>query len=615
MEDVHPCGSSILDIDENEDSDQELTMTLFREQSLVGAPDILTDDGRGIDLSMDPTTLDTISQAPRMRFMTINQAPRMRFMADSGRHYGSSQHLHLGRGDITATRAGMFGVCDFLRHRENHDDSKPSFDFERTKHLDFDLEKDNLSYVHEQIKIFKGYQFSFDTVQRNNRAFGDGATRQVYNKLSNDLIGTIMVKTHEYFMDVNVDHPFWNSEDNIECFVIFIGMVINSKCLLPYHFAPALLEMISNKKMNMVELEFFMEKIDPIVLNSAKKISPDNFKSLETDYDTHEELYRAKIINYTQFTKRKMDINFMNIYKMISKKFELFDSFYDYDILTIDSTFSGLYTITADRVLSLMYLDQQEHSDIWEKFVRSLSEQELKQMLITFGNTLSLENKYTIYISETLKTDIHITTCYQTVSINKSLFENADHLNNLKLYFTDNDEISDGLNIFRHYDHDDNNNNDNNNNNGINDYASQYPAYDYWESRYISWPPISSEPRIISPRLINPSHFRVSYEPCHSFSPMNGFFDGVSNEMYHCGRSLDIGMLAHFGRHLHFTVHSPQAPIEPIELVLHRTIIIERKKYIKKQNKKLIRKNEFDRKNRNIYSSKKNNLRGRTNYR
>lgn len=79
------------------------------------------------------------------------------------------------------------------------------------------------------------------------------------------------------------------------------------------------------------------------------------------------------------------------------------------------------------------------------KIIKTLSEKELKQLLITFGNTLSLNKKYSINIHNILNNDIHITTCFSTVSINKKLFENPEHLNNLKLYFCDNDIISDRI--------------------------------------------------------------------------------------------------------------------------------------------------------------------------
>ena len=328
----------------------------------------------------------------------------------------------------------------------NHFNSNsPSFEFQSTKCLDFDLKNGTYMDLFEQIKIFKGYFFNFHTKYDNYSAFGIGATKQVYQKLVTDMIGDILIKTSSYFMDINVINHFWQIDSNIEAFVIFIGMLINSGCVLPYHLAPGLLESIINKKMNIKEMEFFMEKIDPVMLGSVKKIHPADFHLLETNYDTVEDLYRS-ILGCNCIVDK------INIYKKIANNFELFDSFHDYNILTIDQTLSGLYTITADRVLSMIYMADPAYTNSWENFVRSLSESELKQMLITFGNTLSIDNKYTIYVSDTLKTDIHITTCIQSITINKKLLDNIENLNQLKCYFMDSDQISDATNTFLAYD-------------------------------------------------------------------------------------------------------------------------------------------------------------------
>ena len=56
-------------------------------------------------------------------------------------------------------------------------------------------------------------------------------------------------------------------------------------------------------------------------------------------------------------------------------------------------------------VLGLTHvLATQEYLLPWQEFVKSLSETELKQMLILFGNTTCLSREYTIYVSDTLKT-------------------------------------------------------------------------------------------------------------------------------------------------------------------------------------------------------------------
>ena len=341
----------------------------------------------------------------------MEQAPRFPFINHNSRHpvglYASSYSRTLG---------------------------KPFFDFIGTKHFVFDLEKDNLQYIIEQIKIFKGHLFQFNTIHHAGNACGEGATRQVYHKLCNDMVNTIMTNTHPYFMDINPDHDFWSSDENIECFVMLIGMIISSGCLLPYHLPPALLEIISNKILTSTELSFFMEKIDPDGYSYVKHIDPADFPSLGTGFDSIDDYYKSKVIG-------SIDDKKMDIYRSIAKHFELFDSFHDYDILIIDDTFSGSYTITADQVSSIIHIDN-EYGDMWRNFIHSLSETEIKQMLILFGNTLSLDNSYTVHVSNS-DIDIQITTCFRTIRLNKKLFDNPENLNNLKIYFSDFDTISD----------------------------------------------------------------------------------------------------------------------------------------------------------------------------
>ena len=306
------------------------------------------------------------------------------------------------------------------------------FNFNDWKSINFDLKKDTFYDLFNYIKIYPGYEFSFHTKYDNKIAFGKGATKQVYQKLITEMVNDILVKTHPYFMDINVENNFWDDDDNIENFVVFVALLINAGCVLPYHFNPILLEKIANKEMVEKELEFFIERIDPELVKNIKKL--ENFDDLETDYTNAKDFYKDKLcmnFNHKKFV----------VYGKISNAFCMFDSFNDYDILTIDKKFSGEYTITAEMVIPLMVISDN-YKKQWDEFIRSLMEIEIKQMLLLFSNTLSLNYKYYISIGETQKTDLHISTCARSVTINKKLFDN---LNLLKIYFTDGDTISDSI--------------------------------------------------------------------------------------------------------------------------------------------------------------------------
>jgi len=227
-----------------------------------------------------------------------------------------------------------------------------------------------------------------------------------------------------------MDHTFWHDDDNIKIFVLFVKMSIKFEYVLPYHFHPILLEMISHTKMTYDELEFFMEKIDPISVGYLKNISPEKFISLDLGYDTPEEYYRYRLEE--AMTKQKLDV-----YHKISKYFDYLNN----DIKATDTSISGLYGITPDLIISMTVIDS-EYKNKWDDFIRSLTEPELKQIMIALSNSLSPNNKYKIYVSDSLKVDFQISTCGMSITIHKNLF---DQIDNLRIYLQGIDRISDSI--------------------------------------------------------------------------------------------------------------------------------------------------------------------------
>lgn len=313
---------------------------------------------------------------------------------------------------------------------------KPSFIFENTKRYSFDLEK---TYVElfELISQFKGSKFIFSSTFKNKFGSGPGANRQVYLKIANEILNELFIKTSSFFVDINLDNIFWDFDENITNFVIFIALLNECGCFFPMHFHPILLEKISCKEMSYEELDFFVEKLDPDLYNNAKKIDQKDFNNLNIGYSTINEYFRYCLTN--TLTNKKLEI-----YEKISNCFEMFDSFNDFDILTIDKTFSGNYEFSHEDILKNMILSDPSYINKWSTFVKSLNQQELKQMLLTFGNSLSQEKKIFININDQIDTDLHISTCSYSIEINKNLFDNSNYLNNLKIYFSDSDSLSDG---------------------------------------------------------------------------------------------------------------------------------------------------------------------------
>jgi len=306
------------------------------------------------------------------------------------------------------------------------------------KRISFDFNIDTILDILDQINANRGYKLIFDTKNHGQIAIGDGATRQVYNKIIIDFIDLFMMKIEPYFIDIPLENDYWNSVSNIECFVFLVGMAISSESLLPYHFKPALLEQITNKKMTLEELEFYMNIMDPVSLANAKKILPENFALLGTDFDTHEDFYRSIVIGQVPEIQ-------MTVYKKIGEAFQFFDSFYNFDIKTVDISISGFYTITSQMILPNMEVTPTEYMNMWKEFISSLNETELRNMLILFSNTHAVDNKFRIIVKDKMNEDINIATCFKKIILNKKLFESKENLHNLRMYFMDNtmDEISD----------------------------------------------------------------------------------------------------------------------------------------------------------------------------
>ena len=318
----------------------------------------------------------------------------------------------------------------------------PTINFQRIVYLDYNCNQHDIVYVMGEISYQYDCHFFFKLRDGNNTAIGPGANRQVYQKLCQELTNnkidgneTILTMTNSYFVDVNDKCKFWDSHENVKLFVVLIGMIIKAECL-QYHFSPALLEAITYKTMDINDLEFYMDKIDPDMLNYAKKVSAEDFEDLGVDFDDHIGLYRGKIIGDQSLEK-------IIIYGMIAENFQFFDSFSNYKIRDVDNFFSGPYKITPELVMPIMKISEEKYIKPWNRFISSLNEHELKQLLLTFGNSLSLQHNYSIHITD-LVADVHISTCSRTIAIRQDLFDNDEQLSILKSYLINKEEyISD----------------------------------------------------------------------------------------------------------------------------------------------------------------------------
>lgn len=330
---------------------------------------------------------------------------------------GDDQHFNSGQSGIPFSSQWNFG----------------------TNIIDFDLEKDSYQDFFEKIKISPNSNFAFRTINGNNYAIGNGATRQVYQKLIKDIILDLMTVINPYFVDVNLEKIFWEDDKNIELFVKFIVLVIKNDCLLPYHLHPGILEIISGKQMDNSSLNFFMEKMEPDIYNKTKNLNQKQFDELDSSYNSIEDLYRGKVCG--NITNKKMIV-----YQRIAKYVQLTKLINCHDIISIDLLLSGIYEITPESVLTVLIFNDILYRDYFHNFLNQLNEEELKELLLTFGNTLSLNDKYHININEgEYNSGINISVCTRHISINKKVFDYG--FNELKKYLLGSGSIRDGQNF------------------------------------------------------------------------------------------------------------------------------------------------------------------------
>lgn len=312
-----------------------------------------------------------------------------------------------------------------------------SFFFLKTETINFNLETDGFWSLFEKVKNNKSYKYKFNVINKNSEAFGNGATKQVYQKIIKEIIDLFTVTKNLYFIDFDSTNSFWQSEENMQAFVSILSMIVSEKCVLPYHLPPLFISILCKKTLNKMDLEFYMDKFDVEVFNKVKDLTESEFNYLCTDYETVLDLYKSTVLSANNQT--------IDLYNRLCNYFGLFVNFEEAEILELDNKFSGLYEITANVVLSMTIFTNPNvtYFQMWKEFLDSLTKTELKNMITLFGNSLCTTCKYTIDVEPSINVDIHISVCFSKVTINEKLFS-ENLLNNLKIYFAvETDSISD----------------------------------------------------------------------------------------------------------------------------------------------------------------------------
>lgn len=312
--------------------------------------------------------------------------------------------------------------------------------FASEHNFNFDTDKHNIYDILNEIHLRPGMSLIFRLTDGKNISYGPGTTRHVYSIILNQLFDnniSLLVKHNNFFANINYSNIFWANSENINAFVMLIVMAWHNKVVLPFHFNPILLELIYSNNTNIFEQLYFLKYYDYDLYSGLIKVTDDDIEE-DTSYKTRGEYIRSI------FSK---NLN-VRINELIRDSFEFFIDEFCYheikSIITLDTKLSGKYIITADDVLSITKLSKDKYFEQWAIFIHSLCSIELEKFLILIGNTTDLSRSYIIIIDPDMRTDINISTCTYTVSINEKLFISETGLDILKAYLINGqDKIAD----------------------------------------------------------------------------------------------------------------------------------------------------------------------------
>jgi len=298
----------------------------------------------------------------------------------------------------------------------------------------FNADIDNYTTLIESVKKNKMYlSSSFEFKSNYGSATGTVASREVFNRIFGEIFQILFKPVNNFYCDIDENNDFWERDENIYA----LGNIISCACykyhcVLPYHFSPGFLEILCGIELTPDELLKYVKIIDSELYDRTIDIIDDDFVNVDSDYETKEELYVDIIKKFSNITDLKKNI----IGKMksslslsLSSSLSSAHPVYDQDV-----RFSGNYEISPEIMKRSLKFLNKDLLDKWNIFLDSLSNDELKRMMLLFKNTLSTRDIVGIYAKE-MDRDIKIEVCFYRVTIKKSLFNDMDTLNNLRLYF------------------------------------------------------------------------------------------------------------------------------------------------------------------------------------
>ena len=301
---------------------------------------------------------------------------------------------------------------------------------------------DGLDYFINNILRYPNTHFTIRMKNIDNRyAYGDGVGRNFSKRIYDELISTKILTKNLQFIDINIEHDFWYSDNGIYIFAYILMFFVNYNYKIPDRLPIPFIEKLIEKTIEESDIECYFKMMFPDIYEkyNFNEISDSDFSNLELGYDNKFEYYKNMLyVDYSEI----VNPFYTQIVEYMNKYLYHMYTFKDDDHMRVDKMFSGEYLITGEKVLNCVVLDSENESyqEVWKNFILSMDNKTLVGMLMTMGNTTSLNNKYRVSIDEN-GPDIDILTCCYSVKINKKFFDNPELLDFLKNYFLSVDEI------------------------------------------------------------------------------------------------------------------------------------------------------------------------------
>ncbi|ARF10309.1 hypothetical protein Hokovirus_1_188 [Hokovirus HKV1] len=259
---------------------------------------------------------------------------------------------------------------------------------------------------------------------RSKDAYGKGTCRHFYQILINKISKYITIKGYYgYFND-----EFWKDEHNIKKSIKIFMMAIYYGCILPFHFHPNIIIKLLKIKPSYKELLEILYWFNNDVYKQVINMTDEEFKTLglEDDYlNLYDYVYKLL------FTDD--DIN-----NIIASELNKYLSNNNYTLKDFDNGLSGGYILNVSDMIKIFSLDKIQYQNIWNKFIVSLSDTEIKNMLVKITGSINYNTICDVFICDLRNIDLEIKTCFNKICINERILS-SNNIESLKEYFVNDD--------------------------------------------------------------------------------------------------------------------------------------------------------------------------------